>query len=75
MRVCDNCKRPPEEFYTDKNEKAYWLVVPKESGEVEHLMSNLEYCFAVCKDRNPPDDPNNDLICSRCADSILESEE
>lgn len=69
-RVCDNCKREPEPFETDDNRTGYFFVVPKNSEDPIFLMSNLEFAFGVCLDKEPPDDENNDLICIRCMDAI-----
>jgi len=68
-RVCDNCKREPDQFKTDKDDIGYFFVVPKD-GDPVFLMSNLEFSFKVCIDRNPPDDKENDYLCFNCIESI-----
>lgn len=71
MRVCDNCKREPEPFETDQ-EVGYFFVVPRSTQDLVVLMSNLEYMFAICTERNPPDDSDNNLICINCHTSMME---
>ena len=68
-RVCDNRKRDPEPFETNDKKTGYFFVVPKD-GDPTFLMSNMEFAFGVCLNRNPPNDDKNDLICINCMEAI-----
>lgn len=71
--LCMNCFREPEPFETDK-ETCYWMVIPKDEDGPIALMSNLDYNFVVCPDREYEAKNGETFICVKCFERMTEGE-
>ncbi len=71
MKHCDNCNREPEPFdVEDSDEQGYFFLVPKDSWDPAHLMSDLSFQFCICTDPNPVDQPDMEHWCVQCVAAI-----
>lgn len=83
IECCDNCKRPFESFDVNVidridleniNGKAYGFIVKE--GDVEVLMSDLEYAFCCFIDEKPErEHPDWQYWCVNCVESVIDTEE
>ena len=64
-KQCDLCFKKPKRFPTVKG-YAYYFVIPKETGEVGHLMSSLKLAFKLCGAINHPAYSEEAFICLKC---------
>ena len=68
--ICKTCKREPRSFTTDKGSMAYWFLVPKYSGDPNHLMENGKFNFRVVLEKEAilqsPMNEEYDLRCLCC---------
>lgn len=67
---CDNCKREFESFDLDKgkNGKGFGFVVKE--GDIEVLMSDLEYAFCCFTEPNPVRENDWQYWCVNCVEAV-----
>lgn len=73
MRLCDNCKREPEQFDIEgSTERGWWFRVAKDGGAAV-LMEDLEFAFCAVTEKEPIDDPEHFFWCKDCMNTHLEN--
>lgn len=71
--VCDYCFKEPTLIDTE-NGPAYYFVMPKESGDMTILMTDLEFRFRLCADKEHPVETDEMFICQDCFCEELDEE-
>ena len=70
---CDNCKRPFESFKCSGGEDGYGFVI--KDGDVEVLMSDLEYAFCCFVEQKPERENDWQYWCVTCVEAITNTSE
>lgn len=72
VECCDNCKRMFKPFKCEGGEDGYGFVIKE--GDVEVLMSNLEYAFCCFTELTPEREGDWQYWCVDCVEAVASEE-